>query len=173
MQARGSRPARRKSFRNLTNAQRITGFRRSSGRHFYFGDSEMATEEVKTNPELDALFTQLGCGGFYVQCSDDSTGAGAGLHSRGEAVYCENCEMVPTSTWQRCGLCGSQRIVELAPLFSGPSDPGFQPEPCLQSLSELQHEQSMTSVDRRAVELYRGSLVTQGPSTSCRIWSAA
>ena len=44
-----------------------------------------------------------------------------------KAVYCENCETVSTSTRQRCGLCGSERIVELAPLFSGPFDPGTPP----------------------------------------------
>lgn len=44
-----------------------------------------------------------------------------------QAVYCESCEMVSTSARQRCGLCGSDRIVELAPLFSGPPDPGSPP----------------------------------------------
>ena len=44
-----------------------------------------------------------------------------------KAVYCENCETVSTSAWQRCGLCGSERIVELAPLLSGPFDPGTPP----------------------------------------------
>ncbi|MGA8740608.1 MAG: hypothetical protein WB561_05410 [Terracidiphilus sp.] len=44
-----------------------------------------------------------------------------------KAVYCENCEMVSTSAWSRCGLCGSERIVELAPIVSGPSDPGSPP----------------------------------------------
>ena len=44
-----------------------------------------------------------------------------------KAVYCENCEMVSTSARRRCGLCGSDRIVELAPLFSGPFDPGTPP----------------------------------------------
>lgn len=44
-----------------------------------------------------------------------------------KAVYCENCETVSTSAWNRCGLCGSERIVELAPLVSGPSDPGSPP----------------------------------------------
>jgi hypothetical protein len=41
-----------------------------------------------------------------------------------EAVYCKSCETVSTSTQRRCGLCGSDEIVELAPLFSGPMDPG-------------------------------------------------
>ncbi len=44
-----------------------------------------------------------------------------------KAVYCESCEMVSTSARQRCGLCGSERIVELAPFFSGPTDPGSPP----------------------------------------------
>jgi hypothetical protein len=44
-----------------------------------------------------------------------------------KAVYCENCAMVSTSAWQRCGLCGSERIVELAPLFCFPPDPEFPP----------------------------------------------
>jgi hypothetical protein len=43
------------------------------------------------------------------------------------AIYCENCEMVSTSAWRRCGLCGSERIVELASLISGPVDPGTPP----------------------------------------------
>jgi hypothetical protein len=44
-----------------------------------------------------------------------------------KAVYCENCEKVSNSAWRRCGLCGSEEIVELAPLFGGPSDPGPAP----------------------------------------------
>lgn len=40
-----------------------------------------------------------------------------------KAVYCENCATVSTSACQRCGLCGSGRIVELAPLFYGSPDP--------------------------------------------------
>jgi hypothetical protein len=39
------------------------------------------------------------------------------------AVYCENCEKVSNSAWRRCGICGSEGIVELAPMFGGPSDP--------------------------------------------------
>ena len=46
-----------------------------------------------------------------------------------KAVYCENCTMVSSSARQRCGLCGSERIVELAPLLSGPSGPGSPPAP--------------------------------------------
>jgi hypothetical protein len=44
-----------------------------------------------------------------------------------KAIYCENCEMVSTSARRRCGLCGSEEIVELAPLFGGPADPGPPP----------------------------------------------
>ena len=44
-----------------------------------------------------------------------------------KAVYCENCAMVSSSARQRCGLCGSEQIVRLAPLFQGPCDPGPKP----------------------------------------------
>ncbi len=44
-----------------------------------------------------------------------------------KAIYCEDCETISTSTWRRCGVCGSEAIVELAPLFGGPSDPGPVP----------------------------------------------
>jgi hypothetical protein len=42
------------------------------------------------------------------------------------AVYCQNCEMVSTSI-RRCGLCGSERILELAPMLKDPWDPGPVP----------------------------------------------
>ena len=42
------------------------------------------------------------------------------------AAYCLTCEMVSTSLG-RCGLCGSNQIIELAPLFSNPRDPGPVP----------------------------------------------
>jgi hypothetical protein len=42
------------------------------------------------------------------------------------AVYCQSCEMVSTSLG-RCGLCGSERIIELAALLSNPWDPGPVP----------------------------------------------
>jgi hypothetical protein len=42
------------------------------------------------------------------------------------AVYCQVCEMISTSIG-RCGLCGSERIIELAPLFTGPLDPSPAP----------------------------------------------
>ena len=41
-----------------------------------------------------------------------------------KAVYCENCKMVSSSARQRCGLCGSEQIVRLAPLIPEPWDPG-------------------------------------------------
>jgi hypothetical protein len=44
-----------------------------------------------------------------------------------KAVYCQSCEMISTSARQRCGLCGSEQIVELARFFSGPSGPGSPP----------------------------------------------
>ena len=40
------------------------------------------------------------------------------------AVYCENCATVSSSACQRCGLCGSERIVRIAPLIPEPWDPG-------------------------------------------------
>jgi hypothetical protein len=48
-----------------------------------------------------------------------------------KAVYCENCEKVSNSAWRRCGLCGSEKIVELASLLVGPSDPGPTPAAAL------------------------------------------
>ena len=44
-----------------------------------------------------------------------------------KAVYCENCKMVSSSARERCGLCGSERIVRMAPLFPGPLDPSPAP----------------------------------------------
>ena len=43
-----------------------------------------------------------------------------------KAVYCRGCDMV-TNSIDRCGVGGSDRIVELAPLFSNPRDPGPVP----------------------------------------------
>jgi hypothetical protein len=40
------------------------------------------------------------------------------------AVFCENCESVSNSAWSRCGSCGSDKLVELAPLLGGPREPG-------------------------------------------------
>lgn len=44
-----------------------------------------------------------------------------------KAVYCENCTMVSSSARHRCGLCGSEQIVRLAPLIPEPLDPGPVP----------------------------------------------
>lgn len=40
-----------------------------------------------------------------------------------KAVFCESCETVSTSSQKRCGVCGSERITELAPLVTSPWDP--------------------------------------------------
>jgi hypothetical protein len=32
-----------------------------------------------------------------------------------KAIYCENCETVSTSASKRCGLCGSEQIVDWLP----------------------------------------------------------
>ena len=42
------------------------------------------------------------------------------------AVYCQACETISTSS-KRCGLCGSERLIELAPMLSNPWDPGPVP----------------------------------------------
>ena len=42
------------------------------------------------------------------------------------AVYCQTCETISTSLG-RCGLCGSEQIIELAPLLTGPYDPSPAP----------------------------------------------
>ncbi len=47
------------------------------------------------------------------------------------AVFCENCKTVSSSTERRCGVCGSEQIVELAPLFMNPWDPGPAPAAAL------------------------------------------
>jgi len=41
-----------------------------------------------------------------------------------KAVYCGNCETVSSSRGKRCGLCGSENIVVLAPLFTPPWNRG-------------------------------------------------
>jgi hypothetical protein len=46
------------------------------------------------------------------------------------AVYCQSCQMVSTSRG-RCWLCGSERMIELAPMFSNPWDPGPVPAAAL------------------------------------------
>lgn len=45
-----------------------------------------------------------------------------------KAVYCQTCKTVSTSVG-RCGLCGSEQIIELAPLLSSPWDP--EPAPAI------------------------------------------
>ena len=44
-----------------------------------------------------------------------------------KAIYCGNCGMVSSSARHRCGLCGSEHIVRLAPLIPEPWDPGPVP----------------------------------------------
>jgi len=44
-----------------------------------------------------------------------------------KAVCCVNCKTVSSSSRQRCGLCGSERIVRLASLIPEPWDPGPAP----------------------------------------------
>jgi hypothetical protein len=51
-----------------------------------------------------------------------------------KAVYCENCERVSNSAWPRCGLCGSESIVDLLSLLGGSSDPDPTPPPSLLAL---------------------------------------
>lgn len=46
-----------------------------------------------------------------------------------KAVYCESCETVSTSAQRRCGVCGSEHIMELAPLVTPPWDP--EPTPAV------------------------------------------
>jgi hypothetical protein len=43
------------------------------------------------------------------------------------AVYCENCETVSTSSGRRCGLCGSEDIARLVPSTPRPWDPSPAP----------------------------------------------
>lgn len=47
------------------------------------------------------------------------------------AVFCENCETVSNSNTRRCGVCGSEQIMELAPLVTHPWDPGPAPAAAL------------------------------------------
>jgi hypothetical protein len=37
-----------------------------------------------------------------------------------EAIYCENCETVMNLHRERCGRCGSARVLRLAALIDGP-----------------------------------------------------
>ena len=43
-----------------------------------------------------------------------------------KAVYCHTCAIVSTSS-ERCGLCGSDRIFDLKALLIEPWDPGPGP----------------------------------------------
>jgi hypothetical protein len=43
------------------------------------------------------------------------------------AVYCKNCRMISSSARQRCGLCGSERIVRMDHFIPEPWDPGPVP----------------------------------------------
>lgn len=36
------------------------------------------------------------------------------------AIYCENCETVSNSGWDRCGVCGSEAILYLIHMIDGP-----------------------------------------------------
>jgi len=36
-----------------------------------------------------------------------------------KAVYCENCKKVSNSTWNRCGLCGSDSNARRRPIDGG------------------------------------------------------
>jgi hypothetical protein len=38
------------------------------------------------------------------------------------AVYCQACEMISTSVG-RCGVCGSEPLIELVSLLTDPRDP--------------------------------------------------
>lgn len=52
-----------------------------------------------------------------------------------QAIYCESCGQVSNSAWNRCGLCGSENIVSLAPLFSHPPDPNLPPSSALAQIA--------------------------------------
>ena len=44
-----------------------------------------------------------------------------------KAIYCKKCETVSTSIGSSCGICGSEQIMDLAPLVTPPWDPGPAP----------------------------------------------
>jgi len=47
-----------------------------------------------------------------------------------QAIYCENCAMVSNSRHERCGKCGSVRVLRLAALiYRPPSGPDSGPAP--------------------------------------------
>jgi hypothetical protein len=41
-----------------------------------------------------------------------------------KAIYCEICRQVSNYSGRRCGLCGSERIVDLISILGGPPDRG-------------------------------------------------
>ena len=43
------------------------------------------------------------------------------------AVYCQGCQHVSNSAWDRCGLCGSEEILELTTILTGPKEPDPAP----------------------------------------------
>ena len=46
----------------------------------------------------------------------------------GNAIYCEDCRTVSNSLRERCGSCGSDRVLQLAALIDGqPEGPGSGP----------------------------------------------
>jgi hypothetical protein len=45
------------------------------------------------------------------------------------AIYCENCETVSNSGRDRCGVCGSEAILPLVHMISGP--PPSNPSPAV------------------------------------------
>lgn len=47
------------------------------------------------------------------------------------AIYCANCETISTSSNARCGVCGSEEIMDMAPLVTHPWDPGPAPAAAL------------------------------------------
>lgn len=48
-----------------------------------------------------------------------------------KCVYCDNCETISTSAGQRCGVCGSEQIVRLAPPSPSPWEPSPTPAAAL------------------------------------------
>lgn len=40
-----------------------------------------------------------------------------------QAVYCENCETISNSRPDRCGVCGSESVLRVEPIFNREPDP--------------------------------------------------